>query len=217
MPIVEEKRSRAELLRTRLKFGLYKVKTNQASKSGVEIISSFEASASQSSNTPNMSSSSGAASSAQSVGAQNVPNITISSPHREPVFVKANLDPFRPIGKLGQPPIQFAAPIDGSRISSRMIESDELTSSPPRASLPQSVSPDQLMSPVRQSSAYNTPTIQQTRLGEHDEEDIESGVNTAHQRLQHLKQQSYQESELNSSAVQGNAAKGLLKLSGGRR
>jgi hypothetical protein len=93
-PTKDAKKSRAELLRTRLKFGLYKVKTNQESKRGSDIISSFEASSSPPSSIE-------------------VPNITISSPRRDgPVFIKANLDPFRPIGRLGQPPVLFAVPQD---------------------------------------------------------------------------------------------------------
>jgi hypothetical protein len=92
------KKSRAELLRTRLKFGLYKVNTNQATKRGRDIISSFEA------------------------DAHRVPDITVSSPRREPTFVTANLDPFIPIGRLGAPPISFAPPLDGARVESRMVE-----------------------------------------------------------------------------------------------
>jgi hypothetical protein len=105
----ESKRSRAEILRTRLKFGLYKVKTNQETKRGKDIISSFEASSSP----------------PASMEAR-VPNITISSP--QPVFVKANLDPFRPIGKLGQPPIQFAIPQDSYEppATTRLGEDDDM-------------------------------------------------------------------------------------------
>jgi hypothetical protein len=151
----EPKKSRAEILRTRLKFGLYKVKTHQETKKGKDIISSFEASSSPS-------------------ASMEVPNITISSPHRDmPVFVKANLDPFQPIGKLGRPPIQFAIP------------TEIYDPNPP------------------------PPQIEE----HHDVEVLES----AHQRLQRLKTESYRASNLVNSAVKGNAAVGLLELMSGRR
>ncbi|OAK99585.1 hypothetical protein IQ06DRAFT_251807 [Phaeosphaeriaceae sp. SRC1lsM3a] len=149
-------RSRAEILRTRLKFGLYKVKTHQEDKKGMDIISSFEASSSPPS-------------------PMGVPNITISSPRRDmPVFVKANLDPFRPIGKLGQPPVQFAIP---------------------------GVAPS--------ATTYAPP------LGEeNDDGDVPE---TAHQKLQRMKEESFRASSLTSSAVTDNAAAGLLELSTERR
>lgn len=210
----EEKRSRAEQLRTRLKFGLYKVKTNQVSKRDVDIISTFEASASRSSDVLNASRSTAITSSAESLGSHHVPNITISSPRREqgPVFVKANLDPFRPIAKLGAAPIQFLPPTDSMAASSRTVHGFDLSSSPPSVELPQSVSPAQLMSPIRQKTNYRTPTMNRIRMGEHDDEDIEARDMTPHQRLQRLKEQKYLEGDLTSSAVKGNAAKGLLEL-----
>tara|TARA_R110002003_G_scaffold27_6_gene1381 strand:+ start:8021 stop:8755 length:735 start_codon:yes stop_codon:yes gene_type:complete len=204
VPVDDRKKSRAELLRTRLKFGLYKVKTNQASKSAMDIISTFEAAASSDAFA---SSSTAMTSSAESLPAHRLPDITISSPRRDPVFVKANLDPFRPIGKLGQPPVQFDIPKDGTQVSSRMLQSYELSSSPPGPVLPQSISPEQLMSPVKQ----------QQRLGEHDDADIEEGAAAAHRRLQRLNDQSYYAGDLTSSAVKGNAAVGLLELMHSRR
>jgi hypothetical protein len=104
-----------------------------------------------------------------------VPNITISSPQPQPVFVKANLDPFRPIGKLGQPPVQFAIPKD----------------------------------------ICDPPASRPTHLEEDDDDADIAG--RAHQRLQRLKEQSYQAGNLSSSAVKGNAAVGLLELMAGRR
>ena len=218
--VAEEKRSRAEQLRTRLKFGLYKVKTNQVSKRDVDIISMYEASTSHSSDVLNASRSTAAiTSSTESIGSHHVPNITISSPRREqgPVFVKANLDPFRPIGKLGAAPVQFLPPTDSMAASSRAIHAYDLSSSPPNVELPQSVSPAQLMSPIRQSSNYRTPTLNRIRMGEHDDEDIEARDMTPHQRLQRLKEQKYLEGDLTSSAVKGNAAKGLLELMNARQ
>jgi len=206
-PPSAEKKSRAERLRTRLRFASYKVQTNQASKRDVDVITSFE-----SSDVLYASSSTAMTSSRES--AQGVPNITISSPRREPKFVKANLDPFRPIGKLGQPPVHFAAPKDGSQISSRTIQgyNYSLSSSPPGPELPKSVSPDQLMSPAKRKVAYASS------LGEHDDVDIEEGAAAAHRRLQRLKDQSYYSSgDMAASVVKDNAAVGLLKLMSGRR
>jgi hypothetical protein len=152
----ESKKSRAEILRTRLKFGLYKVKTHQEAKKGRDIISSFEASSS-----PPTS--------------MEVPNITISSPRRDmPVFVKANLDPFQPIGKLGRPPVQFAIPSDVH----------DLNPPPPR-------------------------------VEKHN--DVQVAAESAHERLQRLKDESYRASGIANSAVKGNAAVGLLELMSGRR
>jgi hypothetical protein len=142
---------------------------------------------------------------------ERVPNITISSPHREPKFVTANLDPFRPIGRLGQPPVQFAAPKDGTRINSGTIQDYNLSSST-GAELPQSISPDQLMPPIKRKASYSATT-----LGEEDEEDIEEGAVAAHRRLQRLKDQSYPAGDMTSSGVQGNAAFGLLKLMSGKQ
>jgi hypothetical protein len=90
-----------------------------------------------------------------------------------PVFVKANLDPFRPIGKLGQPPVQFAIPGD----------------SPP-------------------STTYDT------RLVEHNDAET---AESARQRLQRLKDESFRAGSMTNSAVKGNAAVGLLELMSGRR
>ncbi|KAH8708536.1 hypothetical protein GQ44DRAFT_830720 [Phaeosphaeriaceae sp. PMI808] len=201
----EPKKSRAELLRTRLKFGLYKVKTNQASKNGMDIISTFEAGPSY--NALHTSSSTAITLSAESLSPHKVPNITISSPRREPVFVMANLDPFRPISKLGQPPVQFQIPQDDTQISSRAIHDYTVSSSPPEPQLPQSISPNQLMSPAKHH----------TQLGEADDADIEEGAHAAHMRLQRMKDQSLQGGDPTSFAVKGNAAFGLLELMSGRR
>jgi hypothetical protein len=174
----------------------------------MDVIASFE-----SSDALHASSSTAMTSSRESI--QGVPNITISSPRREPRFVKANLDPFRPIGKLGHPPIHFAAPQDGGlQTSSRTIQGFryDLSSSPPGAALPQSISPDQLMSPAKRKADYTS------ELGEHDDADIEEGAVAAHRRMQRLKDQSYYSgSDMTSSVVKDNAAVGLLELMSGRR
>lgn len=119
--------------------------------------------------------------------AQRVPDITISSPSRNPVFVKANLDPFRPIGALGQPPVSFAPPTQSYGIESRAVEGYEVGSSPPV----QSVSPAALMSPIR-------------------------GEESKHDRLQRLKEQQWKETN-SVQGNAGNAAKGLLELMSGKR
>ncbi|KAF1924569.1 uncharacterized protein M421DRAFT_424706 [Didymella exigua CBS 183.55] len=185
-------KSRAQLLRTRLTFAKYKVRTNQVSKPSREVLSDYELSSSPdalrtSASTAAYTASAEHMTATMATPAQRVPNITISSPTRAPVFVKANLDPFRPIGALGQPPVSFAPPNQSTGIESRVVEGYEVGSSPPV----QSVSPAAMMSPVR-------------------------GGESKHERLARLKEQSYRE----SSSVQGNAgnaAKGLMELMSGRR
>lgn len=60
-------------------------------------------------------------------------------------------------------------------------------------------------------------SMNRIRIGEQDDEDIDAKNITPHQRLQRLKEQSYLEGDLTSSAVKGNAAKGLLELMNARR
>ena len=205
---VEEKSSRAEQLRTRLKFGLYKVKTNQVGKRDADIISRYETSVSRSSNALYASNSTAITSSIESIGSHKVPNITISSPQRKerPVFVKANLDPFRAIGKLGPAPVQFQIPQNDAVASSHMMDSFDASSSPPHVELPKSVSPGQLMSPVQQSTTFRSPTMTRIQLGEHDDEDILARDVTRHQRLQRLKEQAYLEGDLSRSNVKSSTA-----------
>jgi hypothetical protein len=147
----EEKKSRAELLRTRLRFGYYKVETNQASKRGSEVISRWESSFTST----DVSTSMPLTSSSESASSQAIPRITLS-PVRldaQPVFVKANLDPFRPVGKLTPAPILLP-----TAVSSRMAYDYQMPSSPPQAA-----SPDQLMSPAKQESSHGTPMSKRER------------------------------------------------------
>jgi hypothetical protein len=193
VPAPEPKKSRAEQLRTRLKFGLYKVKTNQVNKRDADIISaseSFSSALNASTSGPSAMTSSG-----ESLGSHGVPNITVSSPRRGqgPVFVQANLDPFRPIGKLGQPPVQFAIPSSAQLPSSRMIETYDDS---PSHELVQSVSPAQLMSPVRQRVRYDT-------VAEHDGDDASMRGESAHERFQKLREQQYREGDSMSGAFYG--------------
>lgn len=124
---------------------------------------------------------------ATAAATQRVPDITISSPSRNPVFVKANLDPFRPIGALGQPPVSFAPPAQSGAVETRVVEGYEVGSSPPV----QSVSPATLMSPM-------------------------SGGESKHEKLQRLKEQQWRESS-SAQGNAGKAAKGLMELMSGRR
>jgi len=222
----EKRRSRAEQLRTRLKFGLYKVKTNQVTKRDADIIGTYEsmtyeASAphmySYSLDALNASRSTAITSSRESLDTCRVPNITVSSPRREqaPAFVQANLDPFRPIGKLGPAPIQFAMPKDNFQISSQTIQAYEPSSSPPGAALPNYGASDQHTSPVRPRSHYRAPAASMVPMaGYGARNDVRE--ESTHERLQRLKQQHYMDGSI-SSGLQDNAAEGLIQLMQGGR
>ncbi|KAJ4350799.1 hypothetical protein N0V95_004411 [Ascochyta clinopodiicola] len=171
-------KSRAQLLRTRLNFAKYKVRTNQVAKRTSDVLSEYELSSSP--DAPRTTSTS-------HLAATGVPNITISSPARHPVFVRANLDPFRPIGALGHPPVSFAPPTHSAGIEARTVEGYEVGSSPPV----QSVSPAALESPLH-------------------------GQASKHERLQRLKEQQWREASAGAGTA-GSAAKGLLELMSGRR
>ena len=186
----QERKSRAELLRTRLGFGIYKVKTNQVEKRSTEIISMWESSSSDPAD---------ASTSAESKDTHNVSSINRSA---QPVFIKANLDPFRPIGKLTPAPILLPP-----TTSSRIIHDYDMPSSPPRV-----VSPEQLRSPAKQRLDYTTPVNQSPRS---EKTDADSKDGSAQSGLR--KMQRFQDSELTSSAVKGNAAKGLMQLMAGKR
>ncbi|CAG5182572.1 uncharacterized protein ALTATR162_LOCUS10227 [Alternaria atra] len=208
-----KRRSRAEQLRTRLKFGLYKIRTNQVSKRDADIIGPYEARASYSSDAPNASRSTAMASSGESLGAYRVPNITVSSPRRDqgPVFVQANLDPFRPISKLGPAPVHFAIPQGNTPASSRMVPGYVLSSSPPGPHMSNSIAPDQLSSPIRPRNYYQSPSDSRIGMGEHDAERINVREEDPHYRLQRLKQQQYSLAR-SVGGVKGDAAEGLLQL-----
>jgi hypothetical protein len=206
--VEEKKKSRAEQLRARLEFGMYKVKTGQACRRDAEIIGAYEAGKAilYSLDALNASRPTAMTSSGGSLGSYRVPNITISSPRRDqPTFVKANLDPFRPIGKLGAAPVQFAIPTGNMAPSSRMIHGYDYSSSPPGVGLLKSVAPGQLKSPARQKPNYPMPIQSRDRIGEHDMENMDTAL--ARQRLQWLNQQKYFE-----GGVKANAADSLLQL-----
>jgi hypothetical protein len=149
-----------------------------------------------------------------------VPDITVSSPRREPAFVKANLDPFRPISTLGPAPIQFQPPTEAAPVNSRMIHDYHPGSSPP-AALSQSASPEQLMSSKREPGS-TSPTSKPTQANKHEYgQNAGAGAEadeSKHDRLQRLKGQAFQDSDLANNAVKGNAAEGLIELmNSGRR
>lgn len=120
-------------------FATYKIRTNQVSKRTSDVLSDYELSSSP--DAPRASAHRTLAPSAATA----VPNITVSSPARSPVFVQANLDPLRPIGALGPAPVSFAPPPHGASVQARVVRGYEVGSSPPL----QSVSPAALMSPMR--------------------------------------------------------------------
>lgn len=207
-PAVEEKKSRVDLLRTRLGFGMYKVKTKQIATSGSEIIANYEALSS--STATDVSASTAITSSAESTTEHTVPSIALSPARRDPqpVFIEANLDPFRPIGKLTPAPVLLP-----TAVSSRLIQDYYMPSSPPQV-----VSPEQLNSPVRQKSSYRTPVPKRVRTDEVlEEEEEEDREETVEERLLRLQEKRFQQGDLTSSVVKGNAAKGLLELMAGKR
>ncbi|PVH93204.1 hypothetical protein DM02DRAFT_676995 [Periconia macrospinosa] len=196
---VKKEKSKAELLRTRLALGIYKVKTNQTGKRSSEIISSFEAT-----NTP-------ITSSTESIPPQGVvPSITLSTTtHSAPfVSVKANLDPGRPIGKLTPAPVLVP-----TAYSSRMAQDYNMESSPPQ---PQSVSPEQLMSSAkrRNQAQYMTPVPKRFREVEAHTEGVDAPLE---ERIERMRSQESRVDETPSSVGKGSAAKGLMDLKHGQR
>ena len=208
-------KSRAEQLRTRLKFGLYKIKTNQVTRRDADIIAPYEATTFYPSDALHASTSTAMTSSGESLSTHRLPNITVSSPRREqaPLFIKANLDPFRPISKLGPAPVQFAMPQGNMPTSSRTVQQHHISSSPPGVELPKSVTPHQLMSPDRQRNHYQIPHDSSIQAGQYRAEEADMRGESARERLQRLKQQQYISGiASNSVGVQGDAAEGLLQL-----
>lgn len=61
-----------------------------------------------------------------------------------------------------------------------------------------------------------SPPADAQSIGEYDDADIDPRE-TAHRRLQRLKEQQYLERDMTSSVVKGNAAEGLLELMHARR
>jgi hypothetical protein len=101
-----------------------------------------------------------------------------------------------------------------------MIHDYHPGSSPPGTSL-HSVSPEQLMSSKREVG-YTTPTSKRTQSGEleygQDAGAGAEGGESKHDRLQRLRGQAFQDSDLANNAVKGNAAEGLIELmNSGRR
>ncbi|KAF2114508.1 hypothetical protein BDV96DRAFT_99821 [Lophiotrema nucula] len=217
-PIAEEKESKAELLRLRLGFGMYKIKTNQIKKSGAEILSTWETSSS--SDSLNASTSTAITSSSASTNALPVPSITLSPARREPVtHVVANIDPSNSFPKLGTGPKLLP-----TTYSSRMVfDYSNPPSSPPVPSLQRqitSISPEQLMSPTKTTSYYRTPEPKRIRTEEDEAEDEEMDVDveeSVQQRLQRMREKRYLDGDLTSSVVKGHTATALLELMSGKR
>lgn len=185
---------------------MYKIKTNQVSKRGKDIISTWETTTSSKSS-EDTSSSFELTTSANSLPAQTV---SPAKPVSRDVFrsYSANLDPGRPIGRLHLAGDGFAPILSHAKVgvSSHML----YAASPP----PTSISPEQLMSPVRAVSNYRTPEPQQIRTIEEDYEEECEPMEV--EQLHRIREQRFEEGDLTSSAVKGNAAKGLLELSARR-
>jgi hypothetical protein len=196
------KKSRMELLRMNLGLGMYKVKTNQVSKRGKDIISTWETTTSSKSSM-DTSSSLALTTSTDSTTSQAISAVKSVSKDAFRSY-SANLDPGRPVGRLqlagdGLAPVLPQAKVG---ISSHMLYDP---SSPPT-----SISPEQLMSPVRAVSNYKTPVPQVIRTIDGDY--VDEGEATEVERLH-----GFEEGELTSAAVKGDAARGLLGLMTAKR
>ncbi|KAF2264927.1 hypothetical protein CC78DRAFT_616320 [Lojkania enalia] len=200
-PLVEEKKSRAELLKLRLGFGIYKVKTNQVAKTGAEILSTWETTSSLDPSL-NASTLTAVTSSVAPMDSTLIPSITLSPAQRDVTHVVANIDPSNTFPKLVGGPVLLP-----TAYSSRMIHDFHLPSSPPNAH-PTSVSPQQLVSPKK----YRTPVAKRVRT-----EADENREETVEERLQRIREERYYDGDLTSSVVKGHAAKGLLELMSGRK
>ncbi|KAF2738798.1 hypothetical protein EJ04DRAFT_573622 [Polyplosphaeria fusca] len=213
---VEEKKSRAELLRLRLGFGYYKVKTAQVDKSSSEILESWTST----SDASLLNSTSTAISSTNSfTAAHAVPSVVVSPPRRDSVsHVVANIDPSSKFPKLIGGPVLLP-----TAYSSRKIYEYQMPSSPPGSGrmAPTTCSPQQLQSPTRTTANYRTPVLKRMRTAEEeaysDEEmDMEETVEARLERIKEEKRYRSDVPELTSSVVKKSAAHGLLELMSGR-
>lgn len=138
-----------------------------------------------------------------------VPNINRSPARRDPqpAFITANLDPFRPIGKLTPAPILLPP-----TTSSRIVHDYDMPSSPPPGETPKLISPAQLRSPTKQPQDYTTPVNQSPQSQKPDDDSRDGSAQSGLRKMQR-----FQEGDLTSSAVKGNAAKGLMQLMAGKR
>lgn len=205
---IEARKARAEQLRTRLKFGLYKITTNQVGKRDAEIISTFESRASYSSGTRDGSRTT---TRAPYTDSHRVPNITISSPRRDAdvVLIKANLDPYRPISKLGAAPVLFPPPSERNPDTSPSYHTTgyDAVSYPPGVGLAKSVSPQQLTSPARPRPNPHTSPV-----GAYDDTDMHPTHASPQQTRERWDPQPYLDPSITASAVKDNAAEGLIEL-----
>jgi hypothetical protein len=207
------KKSRAELLRLNLGMGMHKIKTNQVSKRGKDIISTWE-SISSSKSSMDTSSSFALTTSIDSSTSQSVSPVKVASKDDFRTY-SANLDPGRPItgrpiGSHGFAPVHF--PVPDSKVAAAPIRSCMLyaPSSPPT-----SISPDQLMSPVRAVPDYRTAVSEEIQAIDEDYED--EGRDMQVEQLHRLREQRFEEGGLMNSVVKGDAARGLLGLMTAKR
>jgi len=213
-PVVEppRKKSKVELLRLNLGMGMHKIKTNQVSKRGKDIISMWESTTSSKSSM-NTSSSLTLTTSIDSSTSQSISPAKAASKDDFRTY-SANLDPGRPItgnpfGSHGFAPVRF--PVPDSKVAAP-IRSCMLygPSSPPT-----SISPDQLMSPVQPVSNYRTAVSPKIRAIDEDYED--GGKVMEVEQLHRLREQRFEGGGVMSSAVKGDAARGLLGLMTAKR
>jgi hypothetical protein len=209
-PVVEppRKKSKVELLRLNLGMGMHKIKTNQVSKRGKDIISTWESTTSSKSSL-DTSSSLTLTTSTDSSTSQSISPAKAASKDDFRTY-SANLDPGRPItgrpfGSHGFAPVRF--PVPDSKVAAAPIRSCMLYGP---SSSPTSISPDQLMSPVRPVSNYRTAVSQNIRTIDDDYEDAAKAMEV--EQLHRLREQRFEEGGVMSSAVKGDAARGLLGL-----
>ncbi|KAF2712921.1 hypothetical protein K504DRAFT_497757 [Pleomassaria siparia CBS 279.74] len=199
IPEPAKKKLNLELLRLGLGIAAYKIKTGQTGTRGKDIISKWETSTSSTAATATY----GEFSTSQPFQGANSP---------EPRYIYANLDPGRPIGKLGAGPVLLP-----TAVSSRMIYDHPSTSLPPT-----SIAPEQLLSPVQAMSNYRTRVPEKIRTIHEDYEDeegeqVERDRNAEEEHLHLIRDQRFEEGDLMGSAVKGHAAKGLLELMSSRQ
>ncbi|CAI6333099.1 unnamed protein product [Periconia digitata] len=204
---VRKDKSRAELLRTRLALGIYKVRTNQTAKRSSDIISSFEATRKPRLMMPPPHSTTGVPSITLSTTPTSS-NMSANNKYNSPQFlsIKANLDPGRPIGKLAPAPV-LAPTAYSSRTPQDYHPSARSTAS---SHLQYHVSPSQHHVPASQhmppSSAsqvrYSVPAPTQYREVERTAEE-----------QRRIREDSYDD----DLSGKGKAAKGLLQLMRGSR
>ncbi|KAH7136018.1 hypothetical protein B0J11DRAFT_177002 [Dendryphion nanum] len=186
---VEEKPSKADILRARFGMGMYKLKTNQVKKSSSDVISDWEITSMTFNNSTTTANSS----------YQSLPSITLS-PVRHEQAIQSDAQLTRAIPKLSGGPVLLP-----TAYSARMIHEYQMPSSPP-----QSISPQQLMSPVRigpQPHGHGTPSERQEQYSDDEEGDF-----TGNQKTQRQVDRSFGSNDSMGNIVKGDAARRLMSL-----